>query len=272
MGFILCGCNITNASREKEADYKDQGIALMEVGKYEEAAREFQLALDQSVGFLSSLDVDICYYKASALFLSGDSEGAIEVYGDIIDYSKKEWGAYYLRGIVYLDSGDTESAEADFDSALDVNGSDYDLYINIYENLVTVDADKAALYLSEAMALEPGSVSEQCSYGYISYLNGDTDSAVEYLTAAVEENYERAYLYLAHIKMDTGDYEEALSLIEKGLSIEGGECVQQLSFARVVCYEYLGDFESAKEYMAAYIADYPADADAARENTFLETR
>jgi hypothetical protein len=47
---------------------------------------------------------------------------------------------------------------------------------------------------------------------------------------------------------------------------------QELLFNQAVCYEYMGDFETAYTLFSEYIAKYPNDADARKELDFLSSR
>ncbi len=270
--FFLSGCNLTPQAGEKELSYREQGIELMQAAKYSEAAKMFQLALDQSMGFVTEVDIDICYYKAAALFASGDTEGAQQMYTNIIDFDGNAWKAYYLRGITRIQQQDTASATEDFDKAIAINPSDYNLYIEIYENLKSVDQNTAISYLSQAKGLESGNASSKCAYGYILYLLGEEEQSVSLLTEAVNEGEVRANYYLAEIRIMQGDYEAASALVDSGLASEDDTYAKELSWLRIVCDEYLGDFETAKTLIADYISAYPSDTAALRENTFLQTR
>lgn len=57
-------------------------------------------------------ELDICYYKAKAQYLSGDVDGAIDTYTAIIDYNKDS-DAYYLRGCIYFAKNDTDKGLKD---------------------------------------------------------------------------------------------------------------------------------------------------------------
>ena len=47
---------------------------------------------------------------------------------------------------------------------------------------------------------------------------------------------------------------------------------KSLLYNEIVVYEYQKDFATAKSKMAEYLAAYPDDQDAVRENQFLSTR
>ena len=271
--MLLEACNLTDSARLKEEDYREQGIALMQAGKYNEAATMLQMGLDQSVGFVTDLDVDICYYRAAALFAAGDTDEALAVYDNIIDYDEKDWRAYYLRGTVYLLSADMTNAVLDYDTAISLDEKDADLYIQIYENIKETDLNKAQEYLDKGA--EAGD-DDPCAMGYIYYLKGNTDSALTLLQDAADENNPRACYYLGQIYIILGNYTDALNIVNKGLyaasADASGSFLKYLKWLQVVCYEYTGDFERAKSLISDYVELYPEDPLAVRENTFLQTR
>ena len=77
---------------------------------------------------------------------------------------------------------------------------------------------------------------------------------------------------MAYCSMEQEDYEKALEYIQKGLEVKDREVNQALLFNEIVVYERSRDFASAKEKMQQYLAQYPADAAAVKENYFLQTR
>ena len=72
---MLSGCGQKTNTTDQEA-YRQYGINCIESGDYPSAVDAFQKALDQSHGKVTAAEIDICYYKAEAQFLSGDNEGA----------------------------------------------------------------------------------------------------------------------------------------------------------------------------------------------------
>ena len=81
------------------------------------------------------------------------------------------------------------------------------------------------------------------------------------------------YNQLGLCKLETEDYEAALTAINSGLSItENNSVIQELRFNQIVAYEHLGNFKKAAALMNSYLDSYPDDAAAIRENEFLKTR
>ncbi len=82
----------------------------------------------------------------------------------MIDYDRKNANAYYLRGCLKLDTGDTDGAKQDFADAVKYNHSDYELYINIYKNLAAYDlAEDGTAYLNDAFSIK-GNDAESLAY------------------------------------------------------------------------------------------------------------
>ena len=81
--------------------------------------------------------------------------------------------------------------------------------------------------------------------------------------------------------MQTEDYADALSYIQSGLALadsqEGEDApdaslIQEMKYNEIICCERQGDWDTAKEKVAEYLADYPDDETAQKEADFLETR
>ena len=93
----LAGCQDQKVL-ENQLAYRKVGINKMNQGDYAEAAKNFQKALDQSKGEVGDLELDICYYKATAQYSSGDTKGALTTCDALIDFDKGDAKANLIRG------------------------------------------------------------------------------------------------------------------------------------------------------------------------------
>lgn len=301
---VLSGCS-TGLSK-KAQEYKELGISLLEAGDYEGALESFQKALDESVGTIGAEELDLCYYKALALFLSGDTDGAIEQYTALLDLDSENWEVYYLRGVVYLASGETASAEIDFANAASYDSGDLKLYVNIYAQLA--EAGEAAAgeeYLSYILAVSPADAEEYYLVGEACWYAEEYDLAEENLLAAEEAGYEEALLLLGQVytacgetdaaaaafeeyitlypenaqllinlgqeAMESGDYEFAVALFTAALLAEDDTLEATIRKNLIAAYEYAGDFDSAYEQAQLFL-EIAEDEDVKRELEFLATR
>lgn len=308
--LFLTGCG--SERQENALAYRQIGLNALEEGDYETAVANFQLALDQSRGKITNLEEDICLQKAEALYLNGQLDDAIAVCDALIDYNKKLPNAYYLRGNLYLQKQEQEKALADYEQAAANADANYEIYIQLYENLNRAGMKDSGLeYLNRALKIKGKERYHLANQGYIYYLLGDVRQAQEKLLSAVEmeakEGYDdKAELYLAktyeksgdaneaakyyeayaakhaddslvleelgNMAMERQDYVNALAYYQKGLALKRPVNEQLLRRGEIAALEYMYDFTTAKEKMAQYVLDYPEDEQAARENLFLKTR
>ncbi len=112
--MMLCSFGITGCQDEKVLEnqkaYRQVGINKMNEGDYAAAVEAFQKALDLSQAEVGAMELDICYYKATAQYNNGDTKGAITTCNALVDYNKKDSRAYFIRGCVYLKEGDSDNA------------------------------------------------------------------------------------------------------------------------------------------------------------------
>lgn len=303
MMFLCTGCS----GREKEQMlYREKGIALMENGKYEKALEEFQNALDLSLGEIGEKELDICFYKAEAQYYLNDIEGAKNTYTAIINYNEDP-KAYFLRGNLYYSLGDEVSALSDYTMAIENDKKAYDLYIGVYEALKAHGKDtEAQAYLYQALDVKGNRAYDKMQKGRIQFLLGETETAISLLEEAIKGKETDAYFYLAEVQetlgetakaqeniqayikgndvdsyklfqvanmeLGKGNFDMAISCLNQALALDNVPNKQMIMKTLVIAYEHSRDFESAKKWMADYMAAYPDDEEAKREFTFLETR
>ena len=305
MTTVLSGCG--DKGLEDELAYRQIGIESMEAGYYEGAIAAFDTALSQRIGKITETELDICYYKAAAQYASGDHEGALATYDALLDYKKENADAHYLRGCLLLQMEEQERALSDFADAIKYDEDDYELYINIYENLsaynLTTEGEE---YLNKAFDIKGNHAQNSAWRGKIYYLLGQYDNAKKELITAIDkgnaqanltmaqvcealgdtasaENYYHVYVAsgnadstvmnaLAEIEIENGNYEAALDYIQQGLAMEYVPNRQELMQNEIIASEYTGDFENAWDVVQEYIMLYPKDEKAQREYTFLKNR
>ena len=301
---MLTGCGKTTDS-EQEA-YRQYGINCLENGDYEEAVEAFQKALDKSVGGVGNMEIDICLYKAQAQYMAGDVDGAIESYTALVEYNDYA-DAYYLRGNIYFATGQTELALADYEGAINADDDNYELYISIFNSLNRYGyTDKGQEYLSKALSIKGESGIDKMQKGRIYALQGDNETAITNLKAAVDEGVNKANFYLGQVygqmgdkeasstyfqayidsgeadsydlcemgelQMNSGEYDTAISFFTAAMALENVPNMQKLMKDCIIAYEYAGDFASARNIMEEYVETYPNDTTAKDEYTFLMTR
>lgn len=301
---LISGCGKKDTS-DQEA-YRQFGINCMESGRYEEAVEAFQKTLDHSIGGITELELDTCYYKAEAQYLSGDIEGAFETYNALIEYDELA-KAYYLRGCLYFTTGDQEKGLKDLERAAERAKDDYALYIALYETMAQYGKGaEGQVYLNQALEIKGEGQKDLLYKGRVYELLGESEKAVSSLTAAVEKGEVKANFYLAQIYakqgddaqaqncfkayLDSGvasaeelcsmgelqmankDYDTAITYFKSALELEKSNNKQKIMKNLIIAYENSHNFDEARKVMEEYQKEFPEDEDAKKEAIFLETR
>lgn len=305
LAFMLV-CTGCTDRKEQQSVFRQEGIALMEEGSYQDALKKFQKALDLALGEVGETEMDICFYKAEALYHLGEIEEAMDTYSSIIDFNQNP-KAYFLRGNLYYSQNENENALKDYAAAVEQEKKDYDLYIGIYEALsVHKEEQKAQEYLNLALEIKGDKAYDKMQKGYINFLLGETQTAVSLLEEAVQEKETKAYLYLAEAYEQLGDsqkaeetiaayiqtgeadsyglygianmqmkneaYALAIETLNHALTLDEIPNKQVLMKTLAIAYEQNQDLLSAKNIMETYVEEYPDDTQAQREYMFLKTR
>ncbi|MDE6888549.1 MAG: tetratricopeptide repeat protein [Eubacterium sp.] len=303
---VLCGCG-DDKKVESEQTLRRTGIERIDQGDYEGAVAAFNQALNERVGIVSKLEVDINFYKAYAQMEAEKLSDAIATYTAIIDYDKKNADAYYLRGCAYMSAGQPQKAAADFKRAAEHDKENGAMYAGIYEQLVSAGLlDDAAGFLDQGLKIKGDSGSACLSRGRLYYVSGNYEKAESELNAALDKKETMANLYLgrvfqaqgrnedaqsyyeAYLDQNPNDskvlyelgqisfeaeaYEQAVSWFEEGMACKNVMNKRELWAGKIAALEYMGNFDAAKQEMAAFLESYPNDGAAQREYVFLNTR
>lgn len=301
---VFTGCGKYN---QAEIKLRDEGIAAMDEGNYEEAIQLFDKALGKSIGKVTDLELDIDYYKAAAQFAGGQFEDAATTYTYLIRYDSKNYKPYFLRGSIYAGEGEIGKAIKDYDAAVAIDEKNYLLYIEIYNNLNALGYnDQGLVYLNNALGVEDKSDESKYYKGRIYYMLGQNADAEKLLKEAVDNDVIEAKLYLAKLYQDAGDsdsaqklledyaasdevtsealgtlgdielsngnYENALEYYNAGLTLDSIDNMPQLLKGQVAALESLNRYDEAKKILAQYLDKYPNDEEAKKEQIFLQSR
>ncbi len=279
----------------------------MSEGNYAQAIELLNEGLTLAEGRVGDKEIDISYYKAAAQYNSGDYEGAIKTYTALANYDEDDPNPLFLRGSVYLKSGEKATALNDYKAAIKLDEEDYDLYIAIYENLAANNFIKEGEEFLNIALEKSGESADDClARGRIYSLMKQYDAAETAFKKADDKGVEDANIYLANLYLQQGDelkcdklLEEykskdtisalacnaiasmelkrnhpdvALEYVEQGLGKLVVNNKKDLLRNKVAALEALGRFEDAFNACVEFLELYPQDVDMDREKTFISTR
>ena len=161
-------------------------------------------------------------------------------------------------------------------------------------------------YLEAAVKIEPKTTEDYYNIGCAYYYLEEQDEAVKAFSKAMKDGSSAAMEMLGEVYLSNGqndeakalfssylstdgfaaaannglalcalaenDTDSALSYIEEGLKTAEDSDRENLLFNQIVSYEKRADFDTAKSLMADFLAAYPENTAAQRENTFLQNR
>ena len=285
--------------------YRSLGIAYLKSQEYDKAKEAFKSSLSSMKHKDAEFSRDVMYYEAETCVQAGDLDGAIEICTNIQE-EKADADALFLRGRAYFLQKNYEQAKVDFDAAVETKES-YQLCLDIYElyqeSSMKADGDR---YLEAAVKIEPKTTEDYYNIGCAYYYLEEQDEAVKAFSKAMKDGSSAAMEMLGEVYLSNGqndeakalfssylstdgfaaaannglalcalaenDTDSALSYIEEGLKTAEDSDRENLLFNQIVSYEKRADFDTAKSLMADFLAAYPENTAAQRENTFLQNR
>jgi tetratricopeptide (TPR) repeat protein len=283
--------------------YRGMGLVYMAEEKYEYAVSMFDLSLSEMRHSNKEFEEDVLFYKAEALSKNLQTDKALEIYGELED-TDRAGTAYALEGKIYLERGNTDTADEKFALSAEHEKSIANSLL-IYEAYRSVNLEgNGAEYLQTAVGIEPETNEDYALLGMAYYYLGDLDNAMVCLSRAVSMGYTKAAEQLGNIYFETGDipgaksmfndilssgedaamaynglamcsmeeedYESALVYIDLGLKCEDPKAEKSLLFNEIVVYEKMLDFDTAGEKAREYMEKYPSDETMKNELKFLQ--
>lgn len=270
LSVILClpGCGKKTDNAEMQQFLKQEGMQLQASGDYTGAIAKYEEALKLADMKVAAEEIDIAYYKASAQYRSGDLAGAIDTYSAILAVKENE-NSYLGRGLLYVAAKDAQKAEADLNKVLKETKNP--LIQGIIYNAVN-ETQKAKECFEKAK--KAGEADAIFYLANIYEKQGDHNYAMILLEEYIESGKANAegYLSVGRHYFDAGAYEDALTLIQEGISLGESGVLKSLMQEEIACYEKLADFTSAREKAETYLEKYPDDTLIQREYEFLKSR
>ena len=190
-----------------------------EMGDYAKAIEAINRAID-----MDSSDIERMYKRADLLGESGDVEGAIAGWTDVIAKTPDWAGGYYRRGFFEDNSNRTDEALADYEMAIMLDPDYAYSYLGKGDMLMRKgENEKAMEAYRKVVELDTIPSNSSCAmYAYLAL--GEKDMAIDFMNRMIEQDSTNAgnYYDAACLYARMGDLDKSMDYlrqsIEKGFS------------------------------------------------------
>jgi tetratricopeptide (TPR) repeat protein len=164
----------------------------------QEAVDAFKKCLSIAPG---NLDANLKFSELN-LYLKAYPD-ALKYANDALRIDEKQVRAYFVKGFVYKETGDTSKAISSFQTAVEVDPENYDAYIQLGNILSARGSGIALQYYNNALRLRPASTEALYNRGLFLQENGKYELAEnDYRTILkIDQGYADAYYNLGYIQL-----------------------------------------------------------------------
>jgi tetratricopeptide (TPR) repeat protein len=205
-----------------------------------------------------SPDAGKLYNEGNGMLKAGNYNGAIENYNNALAI-EKDYRIFYQKGVAQKKTRNLEEAKTSFEECLKLK-SDFSggynalggVYFQMGDYSEAIKNFEKVLTLSNKSNVQK-KVKKNLSLAYSKLgnnelSNGNSNKGVEYLTKAVDYNkYDAAYLSLAKIYSELGEWDKSISASEDALKYRSKISKGGPYFYLGVSYKGKGDREKAKD-------------------------
>ena len=205
------------------------------------------------------------YNKGNSLLKAGNYNGAIENYDKALAI-EKDYRTYYQKGVAQKKTRDLENAKSSFEECIKLKNdflNSYNalggVYFQMGNYLEAIKNFEKGLTLTKKASIEKTkkesiqqSIKKNLSLAYSKLgnhelTNGNAENGVDYLTKAVKySNYDAAYLSLAKIYSELGEWDQSIAASEDALKYRSKISKGGPYYYMGISYKGKGDNDKAK--------------------------
>lgn len=189
----------------------------------------------------------------------------IKKYQESIKYSnealkldKHKAKAYFIKGFVYKESGDTAKAISSFQTCVEQEPENYDAYMQLGILYGARNNNLAIQYYNNALRLNPKSTEAMYGRGLFYQDHHELNKAIEDYTAILkidpnfkDAHYNLGYIHLVYLKV----YDQAIKHFTDAIRCD--QYFVQAYYNRGLCYENLGDIAAAAKDFRQALSIFP---------------
>ena len=236
--------NIEEKNISKAQELNIKGVYFIESGKYEEALKYFQRAIEEDKGYLESY-----YNKATIYLLTKDFDKALEIYNEILQIDIMQSEACYQKGnILFFIKQDVEEAVKIYNKAIYLGEKNENLFYNLAQSYQAMgNKEQAIKWINRAISINPDKVEFYNKKADMLTSYNKYEEAIENYNLALirEVNNEEANHFKAILMGQVGRYEEAIQVLDNAEDVIGDTIL--FKYDKALIYEKQGKFNEALE-------------------------
>jgi superkiller protein 3 len=229
-------------------------LGAMEQGNYVLAKNFVDAALDFENGKDEAL-----YAKAELEFVANQLPKSLETVNDALRENQYHYRAYFLKGKIFLQAGDTAKAVSSIRTAVELNPEFYNGFKMLALAYESADTAFYKEYVNAAARVEPNNAEPLFMLADFHYRNGRISEAKETYkkSLAADSTFEFSHFNLGTIYLgDDIELDSALESFQKCVNIAPNYTNAWYNMG--ICYEYMDNAEKAIESYSRVLELNPA--------------
>ncbi len=210
-------------SQEGSNALNNSGLLLLQRGRYAEAARTFEQAIEKQPGFIAAR-----INLARAHIQMDDHETARRILRSVLEDDPGRAEVQNILGAMAMQEGDMEGAETHFRASLAIEPGDTDTHNSLGLLYGKMGQEERALREFEAViSADPDYAEAYNNIGLIHRKRGDPPRAIEWFRRAIaaDPSFAGSYNNMGLAFQDLGQLGEARETYERGLQVEPDNAV-----------------------------------------------
>lgn len=242
---VIMDSDIKMVKENNKKAYRGKGIAYLKMNQYDKAFENFELAL--GIDELKSLDKDLLLYTGLTLEYDGQYEKGIEVYTKLIEEKEEDGSLYTARANLYRKMGEYELSLADYEKALSFDLKNFELYFGKFSVLKELGKQEDAKnVLNEAANITASTKEDKYNLAKVHFYQENYELAKSEFQTAIADGFTDANYFLGEISLAEKNYKEALTFYDA--FEDAGNTLSAMYYnQRMVCYINLEDYKNAEK-------------------------
>ncbi|WP_103899353.1 tetratricopeptide repeat protein [Petrotoga halophila] len=229
-----------------DKEWFKKGVELSELGRYEEALRAFEKAIE-----INPQDDKARFGKGVALGELGRHEDALEAYEKVIEINPQFAESWFAKGVELIKLGRYEDALKAYEKAIEINPQYADAWVNKGVELGEFERHEEALQAYEkAIEIDPKNALAYTNLGELFFKFGNLKEASDNVDNAlnIDEELVPAWSLQGRIKIEEKDYDTASESFKQAMTLDSSNPIHFLwyTYTNYLKAEFSLDSEDKK--------------------------